>query len=165
MTRSDKQLTPAEALGRLMDRCAIAEVCSGEAVEKLRAWGITGREADALVQKLVDTRFIDDERYARAFVRSGVNHSGWGRLKIRNALRLKRIDSELIDLALAEEIDEQAYYENLAAALRSKARSMPGRLSAEQRAALMRFAAGRGYEPSLIMEMLPEEDYWRPEER
>lgn len=157
-------LSPKEATARLMDRCVVAEVCTAEALEKLHDWGLTTEEARAIVQKLVGLKFIDDERYVRAFVRTKVNHAKWGRLKIRAALRQKHLGSELITVALDEELDEQTYYCNLAAALRSKARNMPQRLTAEHRAKLMRFAASRGYEPGLIAEMLPEEDYWRGEQ-
>lgn len=158
-----KELTPAEALARLTDLCSCGEYSSAEALERLRKWGITGRAAIDIVQRLIDERFIDDERFARAFVRSKVIHSGWGRVKIRAALFQKGIERELIDLALDEEVDEQTYYANLASALRSKARSMPEFLDSDCRAKLLRFAAGRGYEPGLIMEMLPEEDFWRYE--
>lgn len=158
-----KDLTPDEARARLMDLCSCGEYSSGEAMERLRKWGITGRDATAIVQRLINERFIDDERFARAFVRSKVSYSGWGRLKIRAAMIQKGIERELIDLAMDEEIDKQAYYANLADALRSKARTMPEHLDSDCRARLLRFAAGRGYEPGLIMEMLPEEDYWRYE--
>ena len=158
-----KQLTADEAFSRMMDLCSCGEYSTGEAMERLRKWGITGHEAEGIVQRLIDARFIDDERFARAFVRSKVNYSGWGRLKIRAAMFQKGIERELIDLAMDEEIDEQTYYANLADALRSKARTMPEYLDADCRAKLLRFAAGRGYEPGLIMEMLPEEDFWRYE--
>lgn len=158
-----KELTADEARARLMDLCSCGEYSSGEALERLRKWGITGSEAVRIVQWLIDGRFIDDERFARAFVRSKVAYSGWGRVKIRAAMVQKGIERELIDLALDEEIDEQTYYANLADALRSKARTMPEVLDSECRAKLLRFAAGRGYEPGLIMEMLPEEDFWRYE--
>lgn len=158
-----KELTADEARARLMDLCSCGEYSSGEALERLRKWGITGSEAVRIVQRLIDGRFIDDERFARAFVRSKVAYSGWGRVKIRAAMVQKGIERELIDLALDEEIDEQTYYANLADALRSKARTMPEVLDSECRAKLLRFAAGRGYEPGLIMEMLPEEDFWRYE--
>ena len=156
-----RELTLPEAYSKLVDLCSVAEYSTGEALERLRGWGVTGRQAFDLVQRLVDERFIDDERFARAFVRSKVNYSGWGRVKIRQALYTKGIERDLIDLALDEEIDIDLYHANLASALRSKARNMPEDLDADCRAKLLRFAAGRGYETSLILEMLPEEDFWR----
>ncbi|MBD5282692.1 MAG: RecX family transcriptional regulator [Bacteroides sp.] len=158
-----KELTPDEARARLMDLCACGEYSSGEALERLRKWGIRGAAAIEIVQRLIDERFIDDERFARAFVRAKVAYSGWGRIKIRAAMAQKGIERELIDLALEEEIDDETYCSNLAEALRSKARTMPEVLDSDCRAKLLRFAASRGYEPGLIMEMLPEEDFWRYE--
>jgi hypothetical protein len=40
---------------------------------------------------------------------------------------------------------------------------MPEKLDAVCRDKLLRFAASRGFEPGLIMEMIPEEDFWRNE--
>lgn len=158
-----KELTPQEAYSKLVDLCSAGEYSTGEALERLRGWGLTGAPAFNIVQRLVNGRFIDDERFARAFVRSKVNYSAWGRVKIRSALIQKGIERELIDVALEEEIDLDVYYSNLASALRSKARLMPRELDADCKAKLLRFAAGRGYEPGLVMEMLPEEDFWRYE--
>lgn len=146
---------------RLADRCAMAEVSTGEALEKLRTFGITGRESHAIVQRLVDERFIDDERFARAYVRDRVNNARWGVNKIRASLRLKGIEQEMIDTALAEELDDETYFGNLAAALRSKGNKMPSPLSRDDYGRLARFALGRGYEPAVVREMLADEDYWR----
>lgn len=155
--------TPGEAYSRLADRCAMTEISTGEALEKLRRMGLRGPRAEAIVQRLVDERFIDDERFARAWVRDRFGLARWGRRKIRESLILKRVDSAIIRQALEEEIDPEAYYENLADALRSKARGMSEPLTREERMKLARFAASRGYEPDLIMEMIADEDYWRGE--
>lgn len=156
-----KELTESEAYARLVDLCSVGEYSTGEALERLRGWSIVGPQAYAIVQRLVDQRFIDDERFARAYVRNKITVGRWGRVKIRQSLRLKGIDREEADRILDEETDLDVYYANLAAALRSKARSMPEVLDRDCRARLLRFAVGRGYEPSLVMEMLPEEDFWR----
>ncbi|MCM1309480.1 MAG: RecX family transcriptional regulator [Bacteroides sp.] len=154
-------LTDKEAYARLADRCAMAEVSTGEALTKLRQWGITGAEAYKVVQRLVNERFIDDERFARSFVRDKVNNAHWGVNKIRLSLHQKGIDNETARIAIAEELDEETYFANLAGALRSKGRNMPSPLNREDYARLARFAVGRGYEPSLVSEMLSDEHYWR----
>lgn len=159
-TDSQSTLTEQEAYAKLADLCATAEYSSGEALQRLRQWGQPTAVAHAIVQRLIDERFIDDSRFARAYVRSKVSIARWGRIKIRQALALKGIDRETITTAL-EEIDLDLYHSNLADALRAKARTMPQVLEREHRDKLLRFAASRGYEPALIMEMLPEEDFWR----
>lgn len=163
MTRPE-QLTADEAYMRLVDRCSMAEISTGEALEKLRALGISGGESRDIVQRLVDQRFIDDERFARVYVRDRVNNARWGVNKIRAAMRLKGLDTQTIDAAINEELDEETYFSNLAAALRSKGRNMPTPLSRDDYGRLARFAIGRGYEPSLVRDMLGDEDYWRNEE-
>lgn len=156
-----KQLTPDEAFARLADRCATAEICTGEALDKLRAWGIGPTDAVAIVQRLVDGRFIDDVRFAHAWVRDRLYNARWGVLKIRAAARARQLDESITDEAIGEELDEERYFANLAAALRSKARNMPENLTYADRMRLARFAVGRGYEPALVHEMLRCDDYWR----
>lgn len=153
-----KELTPEQALVKLEEQCAMAEICTGEAMEKLRRWGIDSRTAHEMVQGLIDRRFIDDERYARAFVRDRVRHSRWGRIKIAQALKLKQLECDVIDTALAEEVDADEYAATLASLLRAKARTLPQPLDFATRQKLMRFAAGRGFEPGLIMELMRDED-------
>ena len=154
-------LSAEEAYKKLAERCSKSEICTGEALDKLRQWSINSTEANKIVQRLVDERFIDDERFAGIWVRERLYNAHWGLLKIRNSLRLKQIDTDIIDSAISENLDQDKYCANLAAALRSKARSLPSPLSYENKMKLARFALSRGYEPNLVKEMVNEEDYWR----
>lgn len=154
-------LQPDEAYNRLADRCSTGEICTSEALDKLHAWGIDPDIADAIVQRLVNERFIDDQRYAHAFVRDRLYNNRWGLVKIRNAMKLKHIDPDIINAAIESETDNDRYFANLAAALRSKGRAMASPLSAADRARLFRFALSRGYEPSLVSDMIADEEYWR----
>lgn len=156
-----RQLTPQQAFERLATRAASTEICTAEAYSKLRDWAIEPAKADAIVDRLVADRYIDDRRFAHAYVRDRINNARWGLLKIRQAMKLKRLPSSLIDDAIAAELNDETYCANLAAALRSKARSMPSPVQSADRARLIRFAASRGYEPDLIIQMLSDEDYWR----
>ncbi len=87
-----------------------------------------------------------------------LNSSAWSTLGLQRS-----IDRDLIDEALAEEIDDETYIANLCALLRAKCRTI-GMAETEPdhiaRQKLIRFAAGRGYEPSLIMELVRDPDYW-----
>lgn len=154
-------LSPQEAYAKLADRCAATELCTAEAREKLRQWGIPAAEAEKIVARLVGERFIDDARFARIWVRDKLYNARWGTLKIKAAARLKHLD---ITEALAEEWDDERYFANLAAALRSKGRKMPSPLSRDDKTKLIRFALSRGYESGLVMEMIADEPYWRNEQ-
>lgn len=156
-----RQLTPQQAFERLADRAATTEICSAEASAKLRDWEIAPDVANKILDRLIAERYIDDRRFTHAYVRDRINNAHWGLLKIRRALTLKQISAAIINEAIDSELNDETYCENLAAALRTKARSMPSPIQSADRVRLIRFAASRGYEPSLIMQMLSDESYWR----
>ena len=114
--------SPEQALASLMRLCARAEKCESDARRLLRGWGIGEEEASRIVERLIRDRFIDDGRYAAAFVREKLRLSGWGEYKIRTALQRKRINRALIDAALAE-ADRSGMDERLSRQLERKART------------------------------------------
>lgn len=82
------------------------ERTSGELYEHLIAHGVDSRSADAAVQELIGQGYLDDARFARLFAQDKRELEQWGSERIRRALLLRGIDSELIETALADQ-DEQ----------------------------------------------------------
>lgn len=89
--------------------CAYQERSSGEVRQKLRLLGADSQTSQKLLQRLADDNFINEERFARAYVRGKFRINGWGRLKIKNGLRAKGVDENLIRTALSEEINPDEY--------------------------------------------------------
>ena len=146
-----KAFSPQQAKDWAEGLCSRAEYSSGEIRERLIRKGILPLEADKIVDYLIKNRFIDDERFARAFVREKNEYARWGKRKVAQALRLKRIDRCTIDDALAE-IDSERYMAGLTALLAAKIRSLgldPASLDYATRIKLLRFAAARGFEPAV----------------
>ncbi|MBP3756716.1 MAG: RecX family transcriptional regulator, partial [Prevotella sp.] len=77
-----KEMTEQEAFTRLSAQCAQAEHCQHEMVEKMRRWGIADDVQARVMARLVGERYVDDERYARAFVKDKVKYNKWGRRKV-----------------------------------------------------------------------------------
>ena len=77
--------------------CARSEKSSGDALRLMQRWGVEPSARQGVLQKLLADRFIDDNRYAEAFVRDKIRLSGWGARKIRTSLRLKGIAAAIID--------------------------------------------------------------------
>ena len=144
-------MTPDNALYRTAALCSRSEQCEADLRDKLSAWGIAQCDANAIIARLKAEGYIDEQRYARAFVRDKFRFGGWGRIKIAYALRHKRVGSDTIDAALGE-IDETEYHEALRSALSDKLRSCHAKEPLKLRAALYRFAASRGYEPAIVSE-------------
>ena len=137
--------TAEQALRSLMNLCVRGERCSGDALRLMRGWGVNAADAEKVLQRLVAERFIDDSRYAAAFVREKINLSGWGVYKITAALRQKGIDGSTISEAL-QECGEVDMTERLTELLRRKMRIIKYKNSADLRAKLLRYAAGQGYD-------------------
>ena len=137
--------TAEQALRSLMNLCVRGERCSGDALRLMRGWGVNAADAEKVLQRLVAERFIDDSRYAAAFVREKINLSGWGVYKITAALRRKGIGSHIIADALAENgaVD---MVERLQSLLERKMRTVKAKNGADLRAKLFRYAAGQGYD-------------------
>ena len=144
-----KPINAENAFQRLAALCARSEQAEGDLRKKLRDWGINDGDASSIITRLKQERYLDNERYARAYCRDKLRFNGWGRLKISFMLRGKGIEQEFIDQALAE-IDDQQYASILENAIADKAKTLNGKDSEHTRAALLRFAASRGFEPNLI---------------
>lgn len=147
-----RTVSEEEALARLEELCARAEHCTGEIRERLWKWGIASDIQEKIIDSLIDRRFVDDTRFARAFVNDKFRFARWGRRKIAYALAAKRIDREIIRDTLAE-IDEETYLKNLSDLIQAKAKSV-GCETYEQREKILRFIVGRGYEPSLASDLI-----------
>lgn len=148
-----KPMTAEKALLRLEGQCAVKEVCTYEAYEKLRRWLVAPDDARAVVERLVERRFIDDSRFARAFVRDKAVFARWGRFKIVMALRHKGFSRDMIAEAIAT-IDMEAYVATLDSLVAAKSRQLADADSYEGRTKIFRFAASRGFEPALIAEAI-----------
>lgn len=142
-----KPLTAENAQIRLESLCARSEHCSYEIMTKLRGWGITGNDAEKILDSLTANRFVDDQRFAKSFVRDRYRFSGYGRRKIAMGLMAKRIPRDVIDEAL-EEIDDEIYFENAMHIVSRKAKDLDLNLF-EERNKLYRHVISRGYESNI----------------
>lgn len=149
--RKKKVKTPEQALAALMRLCARAEKSQEDARRLMRGWGLAERDAERVLAKLVRDRFIDDARYAGAFVREKLRLSGWGEYKIRTALQRKRIDRALIDAALAE-ADRSGMDERLRRQLERKARTAKYTTQYELKTKLIRYGLSLGYDYETVVE-------------
>lgn len=147
------QPTPEKLLSRAAALCARSEHCRADIRQKLYSWGAQRDWVDDLLDRLVDTDYINETRYARAFVHDKIAFSQWGRQKVRAALEMKHIDSLLIEEAM-ESVDEAEYAEMVKQVLERKLQTLEAATPYEQSMKLLRFAASRGYESDLVFRLV-----------
>ncbi len=147
-----KTITPEQALQRMSRLCAASEQAQADVRAKLARMGIAQADADAIVQRLVDKDFLNEERYARAYCHDKVAFARWGRNKVRHMLRQKGVSDDVIDRALQHEASDGDLQHNLQHLLQQRMAELQrqGREPLKARAALVRLAASRGYEADQI---------------
>lgn len=148
-------LTFEQALQRASSLCVASEHCISDISEKLYKWGVTKSDAEKVLDVLVDEKYIDESRYAIAYVNDKLRFSHWGRHKIRTMLRLKRICDADISNAL-DNIDQEEYMNVLEGVIEGKRRTMNDEDSYESRAKIIRFALQRGFEMDEITKFVSE---------
>ena len=148
-----KEMTEQEAYLQLAAICAQAEHCEQEMRDKMKRWELDETVQNRIVDRLTKERYIDNERYARAFVKDKIRYNKWGRRKVQQALWMKRIDNDIQQRVL-DEIDEKEYLDVLRPLLKQKRKSIKAESDYELNQKLVRFALSRGFTFDIIRQCL-----------
>lgn len=143
--RERKPKSAQQALQSLMRLCARSEKSSGDALRLMQQWQVPQAERQGVLERLVKERFIDDGRYAEAYVREKSRLSGWGARKIAMQLRQKGVSQAIIDDALRQ-LDSNVELPRLVDKLRRKIRTTKYTSDYELRGKLMRYALSLGFD-------------------
>ena len=146
-----------EAYLTLAALCAQAEHCQWEMLEKMRRWEVPEEAQARVMQRLVKERYVDDERYAQAFVKDKIRYNKWGRRKVDQALWQKHIDEDIRKRVL-DEVDDEEYLSVLRPLLKQKRKSTKANSDYELNQKLMRFALGRGFTFDIIRQCIDVEE-------
>ena len=89
-----KDMTEQEAYLQLAALCAQAEHCQQEMRDKMRRWELDETVQNRIIDRLIKERYVDDERYARAFVKDKIRYNKWGRRKVQQARKSIKAESD-----------------------------------------------------------------------
>ncbi len=146
-------MEPKEALNRAAAYCSRQERCINDVVRKLQMWEVDPEEFGAIIERLVDEKFIDEKRFTAFYVRDKFRFNGWGKVKIRWNLKQKNVTGVAIEKAF-EGIDDKEYAGKLQVLLENKHKQLKGKDRYKIKAALIRFAQSRGFEPEIIYQIV-----------
>ena len=145
-----------KALETMRKLCASREMCTADILAKLVRMGVETEEQHNIIKSLTEDKFLDDSRYASAYVRDKSRLAGWGAIKIKYALRQKSISDQIISAAL-ESIDKAGEIERLRKTVLLKFRSLPKEDEREKSLnKLVRFALSRGFDYGLSIKVAKE---------
>ena len=137
--------------------CSGAEHCCAEVRAMLERHKVEADEIAIILKHLIKEGYVDEGRYADAFVHDKVRFAKWGRVKIGQALWQKRIPADVADAALAR-IDEDEYMSALKEIVASRYRQTKGSTEYERKMKTMKSVCSRGYEPALVRKVLNLQD-------
>lgn len=150
-------MSEKDALLRLSALCAQGEHCQWEMTEKLRKWEIDDEAQARIMERLVKDRYVDDERFARAFVLDKIRYNKWGRRKVEQALYQKHIADDIRRRTL-DDVSDEEYLKVLQPLLKQKRRSTKATSDYEMNQKLIRFALGRGFTFDIIRQCMNVEE-------
>jgi regulatory protein len=141
------------ALNKAMALCSRREYCTDDIRNKLNSWGLDSEASDKIIRILITENYINETRYANAFVRDKFNFNKWGRIKISVYLKKRKIPSHLINSAL-KGIDDELYIKTLKELVSSHRKNIRARNNYELKAKLLRYGLAKGYESNLLYDVL-----------
>lgn len=144
-------------LSRSMALCSKREYCIEDIRSRLHARGLGEKDSDRIIRILTKENFINEERYARAFVNDKFIYNKWGKVKISAHLKAKRIPSAIISDAL-NSIDDETYRKTVRDIIAVRRSQIRAKNQYDLKGRLLRYGLSKGYESSLLYDILNDPD-------
>lgn len=157
MSIQKKPISEEKVLWRLAEQCSRCEHSTGEVDQKMRQWGLTAAEREHIIDRLVEEKYVDNERFCRAFVSDKIRFDKWGRRKIETALYKKGVGRDVFDPIL-DAVDNEKYVETLRELLAMKRRTTKAESEYELNGKLIKYAMSRGYTYDVIRKCIDSAD-------
>lgn len=150
---SEKSYTIKEATIKLMQYCAYRDRSQKEVEQKLREMRMIPEACEQITIQLMRENFLNEERFARSFVRGKFRIKKWGRIKIKQELKKREISAPLIKLGFTE-IDDSEYFSTLEEVADKKLKLIKESNPYKRKQKLIYYLQQRGFEIPLILEVL-----------
>jgi regulatory protein len=151
------KLSRNAALAKAEHYCAYQERSQQEVRDKLYEWGLWKDDVEELISELIQTNFLNEERFALAYVSGKFKIKKWGKVKIRQGLKIKRVPDKMIANAL-KTIDADEYLKTILVLAEKKIGSIHEKDAYKRRYKLVTYLLGKGFENDLIADVLKSSD-------
>lgn len=143
----------AEAKQLIASFCAYRERCHSEVRSRLYDYGLFGDDVEELIAEMIQLGYLDETRFAKAFVRGKFLYNHWGRDKIRRALLAKQVSETCIELGMTE-LNESDYYQKLEKLAITRSASLRESNPFVKNQKVARYLIGKGFEHNLVWEVI-----------
>lgn len=138
-----------QALSRLQRYCTYQDRCHIEVERKLTEMRMIPQAKEQIIMSLIEDDYLNEERFALAFVKGKFRIKKWGRIRLKAELKKRKISKYLIKSAL-EQISEKDYLFTLEELANRKANSIKADSILLKKKKLADYLIYRGWESSLV---------------
>jgi regulatory protein len=149
--KQKKYISYDAALDRMQKYCAYQDRCHKEVRSKLFEIGMYGDDLENIIVKLIEEKFLDEQRFATAYAGGKFRLKKWGRIRIQRELKMRQISAYCLKKAM-DEITDEDYMETLDALLEKKNRVLRENNIWKRRKKLADYVISKGYESYLVWE-------------
>ncbi len=153
MSFTKKTYNVDEALAKLQRYCAYQDRCHKEVAQKLKDMQMIPKASEQIITTLIEENFLNEERFAMAFVRGKFKIKKWGRRRLISELKQRNISNYLINKALGQ-IPDMEYKTTFEALAHKKANSLKGGSVLKKKKKLADYLLYRGWESHLVYEKI-----------
>lgn len=147
------QLSKEDALFHMQKVCSVQDRCSSEIRTRLIEHGVYGEDLEQVLAELIIDNFLNEERYAKAYVSGKFKIKKWGKIKIRQELKFRKISEYSMKKAF-QEIDYDDYLFTITNLLEKKNATLRAKDKWDRKKKLTSYAQQKGYEYDVIKEAL-----------
>jgi len=149
--KQTKYLSKEEGLAKLQKYCAYQDRCHQEVRAKLINLGIYGNTLEEIISALISDNFLNEEKFARSFARGKFRMLCWGKIRIINELKFRKITDYCIRKAMTE-IEDEEYLQTLREVIQKKKKYLKEKNPFKANSKIAKYAIGRGFESELVWE-------------
>lgn len=151
--QNNKVYTVKEATERIQSYCAIQDRCQWEVEKKMKEWGISDKIIENILTDLILDKFVNEERFSESFCRGKFRIKRWGKVKIKNELKIKKISNNCIDKGLLQ-IEKKEYMKVLKDLYLKKRDSLKDTNQFIRKGKIAKHLQQKGFESKLIWELI-----------
>jgi len=151
--QNNKVYTVKEATERIQSFCAIQDRCQWEVEKKMKEWEISDEIIENILTDLILDKFVDEQRFSESFCRGKFRIKRWGKVKIKNELKIKKISKNCIDKGLLQ-IENKEYMEVLKYLYIKKRNSLKDKNQFIRKGKIAKHLQQKGFESNMFWELI-----------
>lgn len=144
-----------QVLQKMEYYCVYQERCHIEVKEKLRSFTLNAIEKDTIIVKLIENNYLNEERFASVFSISKFHQKKWGKIRIKNELKARKISDYLITKAI-KEISIEEYFSAFETASEKHWETITEKNALKKRKKFCDYFLRKGWESEMIYERVKE---------